>query len=45
MADIENALIMGSIYDPDTDCRYVLLRCTAKAWDEYERQMEDELDG
>ena len=44
MAEIENTLIMGSIYDPDTDCRYILMRCTAKAWDKYQRELEAEDD-
>jgi hypothetical protein len=39
---IDNALIMGNIYDPDTDCQYVLLRVTAKDWDNYQRDLEDE---
>lgn len=32
---------MGNIYDPDTDCQYVLMRVPAKDWDEYNKEMED----
>lgn len=42
MADLKNTLIMGNIYDPDTDCQYVLMRVPAKDWDDYEREMENE---
>ncbi len=39
---LDNALIMGNIYDPDTDCQYVLLRVTSKDWDNYQQDLEDE---
>ena len=44
MANMNNTLIMGNIYDPDTDCQYVLLRISAKDWDEYQTELEEELD-
>jgi uncharacterized protein YuzE len=37
---IDNALIMGNIYDPETDCQYVLLRVTAKDWDKHQQELE-----
>lgn len=40
MPEINNALIMGSIYDPDTDCQYILMRVSAKDWDDYVKEME-----
>lgn len=39
---LKNALIMGNIYDPDTDCQYVLMRVSAKDWDEYVGGDDDE---
>ena len=33
---------MGNIYDPDTDCQYVLMRVPAKDWDEYQKQKEED---
>lgn len=39
MFDIKNVLIMGNIYDPDTDCQYVLMRVPAKDWDDYEKEL------
>lgn len=46
MADIKNSLIMGNIYDPDTDCQYILMRCAASDWDEYLKELhEEELNG
>lgn len=39
---LDNALIMGNIYDPETDCQYVLLRVTSKEWDKYQQELEDE---
>lgn len=41
MVYLKNALIMGNIYDPDTDCQYVLIRVSAKNWDRYQREMEE----
>lgn len=40
MPNIKNALIMGAIYDPDTDCQYVLMRVSAKNWDEYLKEVD-----
>lgn len=45
MADLKNAVIMGHIYDPDTDCQYVLMRVSAENWDRYERELEEEIGG
>jgi hypothetical protein len=42
MATLKNSLIMGNIYDPDTDCQYVLMRVPAKDWDEYQKEMDEE---
>jgi uncharacterized protein YuzE len=41
MVELKNALIMGNIYDPDTDCQYVLMRVPAKEWDEYQQEIID----
>lgn len=41
---LKNALIMGNIYDPDTDCQYVLLRVSAKEWDLWKQEEEEEND-
>jgi len=41
MPDIKNVLMMGNIYDPDTDCQYVLLRVPAKDWDDYQKELDD----
>jgi len=38
--ELKNALIMGHIYDPNTDSQYVLLRVSAKDWDDYERDLD-----
>ena len=38
---IKNLLIMGNIYDPDTDCQYVLCRVPSKDWDDYIKQVDD----
>lgn len=38
---LENALIMGNIYDPDTDCQYVLLRIRSKDWDKFIQEQEE----
>jgi len=42
MANLNNAFFMGNIYDPDTDCQYVLMRVPAKDWDDYEKESEAE---
>ena len=42
---INNALIMGNVYGPDTDCQYVLLRVTAKEWDNHKKREMEEEDG
>lgn len=42
MATINNSLIMGNIYDPDTDCQYVLMRVPAKDWDNYQKELDGE---
>lgn len=41
MVEMKGLLIMGNIYDPDTDCQYILMRMTAKDWDDYQRKMDD----
>lgn len=38
---LNNAIILGNIYDPDTDCQYILLRCTAKEWEEHLKEEEE----
>jgi len=40
MININNALIMGAIYDPDTDCQFVIMRIPSKDWDNYQRELE-----
>ncbi len=42
MAELENGLIMGNIYDPDTDCQYILMKVKAKDWDNYKKETEEE---
>lgn len=42
MAELRNTLIMGNIYDPDTDSHYILMRVSAEDWDNYQKEMEDE---
>ena len=42
MATLKNSLIMGNIYDPDTNCQYVLMRVPVKDWEEYQIEMEKE---
>lgn len=42
MATLKNSLIMGNIYDPDTDCQYVLMRVPAKDWEDYTLEKEEE---
>lgn len=44
MAIIPEALIMGNIYDPETDCHYILLKVKSEDWDRYKRAEEDEND-
>ena len=41
---INNALIMGNIYDPDTDCQFVLLKVTSKKWDDYQKDLMESED-
>lgn len=43
MAEFKNAIIMGHIYDPDTDCQIVLLKVTAKDFDNYQIQIDEEM--
>lgn len=42
MAELKNSLIMGNIYDADTDCQYILMRVSAKDWDNYKKELEEE---
>jgi hypothetical protein len=42
MVTINNMVIMGNIYDPDTDCQFVLCKVSAKEWDEYQKELEKE---
>lgn len=42
MASIEKAVILGNVYDPETDCQYVMLKITAKDWDSYLRDRHKE---
>jgi len=39
---LNNVLILGNIYDPDTDCQYVLLRVHSKDWEDYEKELDEE---
>lgn len=41
---LRDALIMGNIYDPDTDAQYVLLRVPAESWDQYMQEVEESED-
>lgn len=34
-------IILGEIYDPDTDCYYILHRCPAEEWDKFKQQTEE----
>lgn len=38
--ELNNALIIGAIYDPDTNCQYVLMRVSSKDWDKYQQELE-----
>ncbi len=42
MATLRNSLIIGTTYDPDTDCQYVLMRVPAKDWEDYQKAMAKE---
>lgn len=42
MAEIKNALILGNIYDPDIDCQLVIMKVSAKDWDDYLKEVEEE---
>lgn len=33
---------MGNIYDPDTDSQYILMRVSAKDWDIYNKEKDEE---
>lgn len=44
LVDIRDAVIMGNIYDPDTDCQFVLMRVSAVNWDCYLKDLEEEND-
>jgi len=35
---LNHAVVLGNIYDPDTDCQYVLLRVTSKDWEEFQNE-------
>lgn len=39
---LKNAVIMGNIYDPDTDCQMVLMKVSAKDWDDFQRETEEQ---
>jgi hypothetical protein len=42
MAELKNTIILGNIYDPDLDCQYILMRVSAKDWDKYQKEQEEE---
>jgi hypothetical protein len=42
MAEINNCLVLGSIYDPDTDSQYILLRVSSRDWDAYLRELDED---
>jgi len=44
LANLKDVVFMGNIYDPDTDCQYVLMRVTAKNWDDYQKELQEESD-
>ena len=41
MGMLDGAVLLGNIYDPDTDCQYLLLRVTSKNWDKFNQQQMD----
>ena len=34
---------LSEVYDPETDCWFVLLKFTAKAYDLYKQEMEEDV--
>lgn len=45
MAELRKMIIMGNIYDPDTDTQMILMKVSPKDWEDYQNQLDDEKEG